>query len=176
MEPQSLLLTSMPTRTMKQLRYSKLQNIILRELSIFPDKVAHPEDLSLKVAKIYAPEKIWRLEDCRPEIKVLAQKLHRKTELVRNIFSVSFSRALRSLEQKGKVKLVKGKWTSRMENGIWTFYRLKTPQPRVTLVVASDSPYFKSSTPDIDRFIEICNSCFKVKYADVSTHVNNNQR
>jgi hypothetical protein len=160
---------------MKQTRYSRLQNIILEELGAFPDKVARPEDLSIRTANRYDPEKVWRLQDCRPEIKAFARRLHRKQELVQNIFSVSFSRALRSLERKRVIQLVKCKWESKMEDGKWVFYRLHTPQPRVTLVVHHESRYFNRGFPDIERFVDICADIFKTKYVDVPLDVNNSE-
>ena len=48
-------------------RLSRLQKIILEELASYRrSKTADVSGLSFAVAKRYAPEKMWRLEDVRP--------------------------------------------------------------------------------------------------------------
>lgn len=105
-------------------RLSRLQKIILEELASYRDsKTADISGLSFAVAKRYAPEKIWRLEDVRvkyPEAYALARSLHRKDELVRNEFSASFSRSLRNLEEKGLVQLVRGRYVYKGEG--WYYH------------------------------------------------------
>ncbi len=73
-------------------RLSRLQRIILGELEgCNALKTARIENLSLKVARKYAPDKIWRLEDLRDTaMYALAKSMHRKSETVRNTFSAAF--------------------------------------------------------------------------------------
>jgi hypothetical protein len=140
-------------------RLSKLQRIILEELASYRDsKTADVSGLSFAVAKRYAPEKMWRLEDVhvkRPEIYAFCRSLHRKGELIRNEFSASFSRSLRSLEEKGLLQLVRGKYFYKDDG--W-YYRIYTTQPRITFVVHYESPYFGKKDPDIEFIIDIVNS------------------
>ena len=143
-------------------RLSRLQKIILEELASYRDsKTADVSGLSFVVAKRYAPEKMWRLEDVRvkrPEIYAFCRSLHRKDELVRNEFSASFSRSLRSLEEKGLVQLVRGKYVYKDDD--W-YYRIHTTQPRVTFVVHYESPYFGKKNPDIEFILDIVKNIFK---------------
>ena len=141
-------------------RMSKLQRIVLEELASYrKSKTADIGGLSLAVAKRYAPKKIWRLEDVRPEIHAFARSLHRKDEIIRNEFSASFSRSLRSLEEKGLVQLVRGKYVYR--NG--AYYRIHTTQPRITFIVHHESPFFGKKNPDIEFILDIIKSLYEKK-------------
>ena len=143
---------------MAQRRMSKLQSIILDELTKSSDKVAYPSNLSYAVASRYAPNKFWRLKDVKePLAYALCRSIHQKKELIRNDFSASFSRSLRDLEKKHLIQLVKGRFEGEVENTDYIYYRIKTPQPRVTLIVHYESPYFGKESPDVSRFIDICN-------------------
>jgi hypothetical protein len=154
-------------------RWSRLQKAILEELETTKDKLMRPDTLSFLVANRYAPEKIWRLKDVKePLAYALASNIHRKKELVRNMFSASFSRALRLLEAKGEIQLVKGRFDGNVENNSFVYYRIITPQPRVTLVVHRKSQYYGKKSPDVSRFLDIVN---EVKFG-ASSDVNNNKR
>jgi len=148
-------------------RLSRLQKIILEELASYRDsKTADVSGLSFAVAKRYAPEKMWRLEDLRtknPEIYAFARSLHRKDETIRNEFSASFSRSLRSLEEKGLVQLVRGKYVYKDDG--W-YYRIHTTQPRITFVVHHESPYFGKKNPDIEFILDIVKSLYEKKKGD----------
>jgi len=160
-----LMLTSQRknlTRKGSTQRLSKLQRIILDELEHSRESMtSSPELLSLRVAKRYAPEKIWSLEECKrknPELYPLARAIHKQDELVRNEFSASFSRSLRNLEKKGLIQLVKGKYELRHEKEGLVYYRLLTYQPRITFIVHNKSRYFGHPNPDIKFIADIVDS------------------
>jgi len=145
-------------------RLSHLQKIILEELASYRNsKTADVSGLSFAVAKRYAPEKMWRLEDLltkHHEIYAFARSLHRKDELVLNEFSASFSRSLRNLEEKGLVQLVRGKYFYKDDG--W-YYRIHTTQPRITFVVHHESLYFGKKNPDIEFILDIVKSVYEKK-------------
>ena len=155
--PKSLLLTS-HSPTVMQRRLSELQKVILEELNKAKNKVMNPSNLSYAVASRYAPDKIWRLKDCKePMVYAVARSCHRNKECIKNVFSASFSRALKNMEEKKLVQLVRGLFEGKIEGDSYMYYRIKTPQPRITLVIHHESPYFGKEAPDVDRLIDICN-------------------
>ena len=169
----SLLLTSGESSNMKHRRFSLLQRIILEELGKAKDKTMNPSSLSYVVAERYAPETFWKLKNVKePLAYALASNLHRKKELIGNKFSATFSRSLRNLEKKELIQLVKGQFEGKVENDIYAYYRIKTTQPRVTLVVHHQSPYFGRQAPDVDRLIDIVN---EVKF-NIPRDVNNKNK
>lgn len=120
-----------------------------------------PEDLSLRVAKRYALDNVWSLDKVKkkyPNDYHVIKLLHRKDELVRNVFSASFSRSLKNLEKKGLVQLVRGHYRQKYENGEFVYYRIITTQQRISFIVHHKSPYFGRDNPDIDFLCDVVKS------------------
>ena len=155
---------------MAKQRLSKLQELLLEELSKTKDKCSSPEALSLRVANRYKPGSVWRLADLVKELIALrmssehvemgcaiAQSHHKKEELVRNKFSATFSRSLRNLDKKGLVQLIKGqfKWDPD-DPGV--IRRIATKQPRIALIIHNESPYFGDRAADANRIVNAAHS------------------
>jgi hypothetical protein len=129
----------------KKRRLSRLQRIIIEELCKEPNKVARIAGFSMKVADRYSPEKLlWReYGSFSPRGKMLG------TVRLGGAFSVSFSRAIRSLELKGLVELVHGTPAVReiRINGVLVIQeitRVHPPHGKVTLIIHHDSPLFRT--------------------------------
>ena len=113
-------------------RLSKLQKLILRCVAEYPpfDMEAPRDYVVWQIATHYEGDNVWRLKDLQQkmlaEVKAgqtsyeearltlgIAQAVHSrprgKTECLRLQFSVTFSRSLRNLENKGLVEL-KRRW------------------------------------------------------------------
>ena len=144
--------------------------LILEELSQTKDKCSSPEALSLRVAKRYKPGSLWRLADFRKDLIatgmpsehvnmgcVIAETLHRKDEVVKNKFSATYSRSLRNLAQKGLVQLIKGQFRWNPDNPR-LIRRITTKQPRITIVIHHESPYYGDMAADANRIIKAAQS------------------
>ncbi len=164
---------------MAKQRLSELQRIIIEELSKTKDKCSLPETLSLRVAKRYDSTAVWSLVGLEEKLKAkgsppeliemalsFGSGIHRKKELVKNKFSATFSRSLRNLEQKGLVHLIKGQFKGDAENPK-VIYRVVTKQPRISLVVHKDSPYFGDTAADANWIVNFAQSL------NYNIHVNN---
>jgi len=146
---------------------SKLQLAILEVLESRPDKCAGVGSLSYEVAKRYNESRaFWKLSNIdlsRPEGPLLyriASSVHRKEELIRNVFSAAFSRALKGLERRGLVQLQRASYDIEYEERdgkicAKLYVVHKGRRPRVKFVVHKESKYFGLDVPQAHRFMDV---------------------
>jgi len=149
-------------------RLSKLQKLILRCVAEYPpfDMEAPRGYVAWEIARCYDGDNIWRLKDLEQNLLArvkagktsyeeanlglrIARSVHSyprgKTECLRGQFSATFSRSLRSLENKGLVEL-KRRWVLVSTNEPYgKAYRIKlTPKARsiLNVKVSPDSEFW----------------------------------
>lgn len=138
-----------------------MQKAIISVLEAEPDNCANMGLLSQKVASLLGGRCFWRISDIdrgteKGELLyALARSLHRRDELVRNAFSSSLSRALKSLEKRSIVQLQRN--TFRYRDRKWWIVE-RDGRPRVKFVVLQGSRYYGLDCPEYEWLMDLARS------------------
>lgn len=127
----------------KKRRLSRLQRTILQVLEETPNKAARILNINHKVARRYSLNSV---------VDMPLRKGHYRRVFLSDSFSVSFSRAMASLEAKRLVELLRGEQivSEAMENRVSVIKKIVRRQSlrgKVTLIIHHKSPFFHQDFP-----------------------------